>query len=91
MSEFTDTTRQAFEAYLMGNKEEAISMLIPGSFYHFYLTLIDALKKGDLSEETQKKFEEFRLNLGDKNGAERLILQNLFLRIEQAKTAEERN
>jgi len=88
MSEFTDTTRQAFEAYLMGNKEDAFSMLIPGSYYHYYLTLVDALKKGDLSEETQRKFEEFRLNLGDKNGAERIILQNLFVRIEKAETEE---
>jgi len=93
MSEFTDTVRQAFEAYLMGQKEEAFAALIPGSFYHYYLTLIDAFKKEekDLSEETQKKVEEFRLNLGDKNGAERIILQNLFLRIEGAKEPEERN
>jgi len=75
----------------MGNKEEAFASLIPGSFYHYYLTLIDEFKKGPLTEETQKKFEEFKLNLGDKNGAERIILQNMFLRIEQAKSEEEWN
>lgn len=67
MSEFTDTVRCAFEAYIMGNKAEAFASLIPGSFYHYYLSIIDAIKTEapDLSADTKKKLEELRLNLGD--------------------------
>ena len=93
MSEFTDTVRTAFECYIMGNKEEALAMLIPGSFYHYYLTIIDAIKTEgpNLSAESTKKLEELRLNLSDKNGAERLLLQHVFLKIDAAKTPEDRN
>lgn len=76
MSEFTDTVRTAFEAYIMGNKEEAFASLIPGSFYHYYLSIIEAIKTEgfNLSVESKKKLEELKLNLSDRNGAERLIL-----------------
>lgn len=60
----------------MGNKEEAFASLIPGSFYHYYLTIIEAIKNEgpELSADSKKKLEELKLNLSDRNGAERLIL-----------------
>jgi hypothetical protein len=93
MSEFTDTVRSAFEAYIMGNKEEAFASLIPGSFYHYYLSIIEAIhtEGPDLSEASKKKIHELKSNLADRPGAEKLILQDLFLRIDAVKTKEDKD
>jgi len=44
MSKINDNVRKAIELYLLGEKEKSFSMLIKGTKYHSYLTLIDNLK-----------------------------------------------
>lgn len=45
MGDFTENVRTAYEQYLLGDKEEALSLLSAGTNQHYYLTLIDAFKK----------------------------------------------
>ena len=60
MSDFSDTVRKAFESYLRGEKEEAFDQLIPGSFYHHYLKIVDACKP-----ETNTSKDKLRLLVQD--------------------------
>ena len=44
MSDFTENIRTAYEQYIQGNKEEAFSMLMPGTKHYYYLLIIDSFK-----------------------------------------------
>jgi hypothetical protein len=92
MSDFTDNIRTAYEHYLLGDKEKAFSLLIPGTKHHYYLSIIDALKhsKDGLSDETKKLVQDFRNNFNDSD-VDRVWLQKLFVEYDAAKTDEERN
>lgn len=86
MSDFTDNVRKAFELYLFGHKKEALAHLLPGSKYHSYLTIIDAMKreKSKLTKETQEMISKFlETNYGTE--AEKVRMTKLFLDYEGAK------
>jgi hypothetical protein len=61
---FTETIRKAYEHYLLGEKAEAFSLLIPGTKHHYYLSIIDAMKRErhKLSKDTLEMIEYFRIN-----------------------------
>ena len=92
MSDFTENIRKAYELYILGNKQEAFSLLIPGTKHHYYLTIIDAFKRErhTLSKETRELMKQFKANFYDDDAA-RLTLQELFLRYDGAKSDDERN
>ena len=92
MSDFTETIRKAYELYILGNKQEAFSLLIPGTKHHYYLTIIDAFKRErhTLSKETRELMKQFKANFYDDDAA-RLTLQELFLRYDGTKSDDERN
>ena len=78
----SETVKSALEAYIEGDKAKAFSILIPGSEWHYYLSILDALKseKHKPSKQTRKLVQEF----GDRYGGEnfdrtrlRLLLQTL--------------
>jgi hypothetical protein len=92
MSDFTDNIRTAYEHYLLGDKVKAFSLLIPGTKYHYYLSIIDALKhsKDGVSDETKKLVQDFRNNFKDSD-VDRVLLQKLFVEYDAAKTKQERD
>jgi hypothetical protein len=92
MSDFTENIRKAYELYLLGNKAEAFSLLIPGTKHHYYLSIIDALKRERhaISKETKEMIEHFRNNFNDAE-VTKVSLQELFLKYDGAKNDEERN
>jgi len=47
MSKISDNVRKALELYLLGEKEKSFGMLIKGTKYHSYLTLIETMKAED--------------------------------------------
>lgn len=80
MSDFTDNVRKAFELYLFGQKKEALSHLMPGTKYHSYISIIDAMKreKSKLTKDTKDLIQSFlETNYGDE--AERVRMRKLFL------------
>ncbi|CAI2378280.1 unnamed protein product [Moneuplotes crassus] len=91
MSDFTETVKKAYELYLLGQEKEAFSLLIKGTKHHYYLSIVDDLKKQKhtLSEETKKKIENFRNNFHDQD-VDRLWMQKLFLEYDGAKDEKER-
>lgn len=91
MSDFSDNVRKAFETYLLGNKKEAFNYLIPGSYWHQYLSALDALKteKHMISKETSKIIENLK-NIHGYHACENLSLKELFLKYEGVKTKAEK-
>jgi hypothetical protein len=92
MSDFTDTIRKAYEAYLLGDKAEAFSLLIPGTKHHYYLSIIDALKRErhSLSKDTLEMIDHFKKNFRDED-VTKIHLQKLFLQYDGAKDDSERD
>jgi hypothetical protein len=92
MSDFTENIRRAYELYLLGEKKEAFGLLIPGTKHHYYLSIIDALKRERhaISKETKDLILHFKNNFADED-VNRIKLQELFLRYDGAKSDEERN
>ena len=81
MNDFSDNVRKAFELYLLGNKTEAYNHLIPGSKYHSYLTILDAMKKEKhkLTKDTRKMIETFVKNYPGHNEADKVSIREAFL------------
>ena len=91
MSSFTQNIRTAYELYLLGSKEKAFELLIPGTKHYYYLKIIDALKteRHVLSKDTLELIKHFKANFSDLD-TKRIDLQSLFLRYDGAKTDQER-
>jgi hypothetical protein len=91
MSDFTENIRTAYELYLLGKKEEAFELLIPGTKHHYYLSIIDAFKKegSNLSEDTHQLITNFKENYSDQD-VTRVSLQELFLKYDNSKTDKEK-
>lgn len=88
---FTENVRKAYEAYLLGNKEECFKILIPGTKDYYYLKLIDAFKteKHNLSKDTKALWTDFQNNFHGQE-KERLRLREVMLRYDGASNTEER-
>ena len=91
MSDFSETVRKAYEQYLLGNKQEAFSILIPRTKHHYYLSILDSLKRErhTLSEDTLNMNKQFRNAFYDEDSA-RTKIQELLLRFDGAKNDDER-
>ena len=92
MDNLPENVRKAFEHYILGNKKEAFSNLIPGSEYHSYLSIIEAFKsnKGIIDEKIKDMIQKFKRNWPGFEW-ERVELQSYLLEFEHCKTEEERN
>ena len=92
MSDFSENVRKAYELYLLGEKQEAFSYLIPGTKHFYYLSIIDAFKRERhmISKETRELVKQFWANFVDED-SKRITLQELFLRYDGAKSDEERD
>ncbi len=62
----SENVKKAFEAYIEGDKKKAFDLLIPGSEYHYYLTILDALKaeKHKVSKKTDDLIKEYLNKFG---------------------------
>ena len=91
MDSFSQNIRSAYEFYLLGKKEKAFELLIPGTKQHYYLKIIDALKRERhmLSKETKEMIEHFKANFQD-DQTKRCDLQRLFLQYDAANNDQER-
>ena len=92
MSDFSENVRKAYEQYLLGNKQEAFKLLIPGTKHHYYLSIMDALKRERhaISADTLDMNKQFRNAFYDEDST-RTKIQELFLRFDGAKIDEERD
>ena len=92
MDNLPENVRKAFELYILGNKKEAFACLIPGSEYHFYLSIIESFKtsKGIIDDKIKDMIQKFRRNWPGFE-CERLELQSYLYDFENSKTDEERN
>lgn len=91
MADFTENVRKAYELYLLGEKREAFSLLIPGTKHHYYLSIIEAMKteRHMLSKETLDMITNFEILFNDQEVV-RVKLQKLFLQYDGAKNDAER-
>jgi hypothetical protein len=92
MNQFTETIRKAYEHYLLGEKVEAFSLLIPGTKHHYYLSIIDAMKRErhKLSKDTLEMIEYFKSNFPRDEDVVKVHLQQLFLKYDGATSDDER-
>jgi hypothetical protein len=95
MSSITDNVRTALETYLLGDKEKALDMLIKGTKYHSYLTLIDHLKKDNAAEILKddaklRKLLEKYLKKESGEDVDVLMTHKLLLEYETADTDEKK-
>ena len=84
MDKFNEAARTAYEQYLLTDEslDDALMKMIPGSKYHDYLKIIDALKKqkgqkGSLPKEILDMIKKFKKKGGPE--AKRLDYQSLFI------------
>lgn len=92
MDNLPENVRKAFELYICGNKKEAFGSLIPGSEYHFYLSIIESFKscKGVIDDKTKDMIQKFKRNWPGFE-CERLELQSYLYDFENSKTDDERS
>ncbi len=60
-----ENIKKAFEAYIEGDVSKAFEQLIPGSEYHYFLTILDALKGKHDKKQIEKMIKEY----GDRYGS----------------------
>lgn len=92
MDNLPENVRKAFETYLKGNKKEALEMLIPGSQYRMYLTIVDAFKsnKGKITEKLKEMIEKFKKNYPSLE-SRRVELQSYLLQYDQFDKEEDKD
>ena len=86
MEDFNEAARNAYEGYLTGgcSVDQALKKMIPGSKYHDYLKIIDALKSqkgtnGKLDSGLKDKIKNFSKKWIHSKEARRLDYQSLFI------------
>ena len=92
ISDFSETVRKAYEQYILGNKQEAFNIVIPRVNYHYYLSILDLLKREryTLSTDTLDMNKQFRNAFYDEDSA-RTKIQELLLRFDGTKNGDERD